>query len=352
MLHYLAAPFAAYAGPGPNDNRTATPIKHVIVIIGENRSFDHVFATYVPRSGQSVNNLLSQGIVNADGTPGPNYEKARQLAATDTKAFQKEFQLSPPTQKFPGDILPTPLAGGPTGQYGYFTGNAPCPGQPTLTPAQCAAVTESGLPADYYASLASGGTGLSAHTPDTRIANVTNLPAGPFQLSPGAPSNTYSASPVHRFYQMWQQENCSLEQATADNPSGCNHKLFSWVEVTIGAGNNGAAQPPPLHTRPNVHLLQLQLPAEHPGATYDRRRLDRAGLLQRADGRRTLLQEPSRQLCNERQLPSVRRWRHWRQPHHVWPWRRDLVQRWQWESRDAAGKQNGIRPRPGRWRRL
>ena len=29
-----------------NDNNTTTPIKHVIVIIGENRTFDHVFATY------------------------------------------------------------------------------------------------------------------------------------------------------------------------------------------------------------------------------------------------------------------------------------------------------------------
>ncbi|MGO9933231.1 MAG: alkaline phosphatase family protein, partial [Steroidobacteraceae bacterium] len=27
-----------------------------------------------------------------------------------------------------------------------------------------------------------------------------------------------------------------------DNPSGCNGKLFSWVEVTIGAGNNGLTQ--------------------------------------------------------------------------------------------------------------
>jgi phospholipase C len=35
------------------DNRTVTPIKHLIVIIGENRSFDHVFATYVPKWGQS-----------------------------------------------------------------------------------------------------------------------------------------------------------------------------------------------------------------------------------------------------------------------------------------------------------
>ncbi len=27
---------------------TASPIKHVIIIVGENRSFDHLFATYVP----------------------------------------------------------------------------------------------------------------------------------------------------------------------------------------------------------------------------------------------------------------------------------------------------------------
>ena len=30
--------------------KTATPIKHVIIIVGENRSFDHLFATYVPKS--------------------------------------------------------------------------------------------------------------------------------------------------------------------------------------------------------------------------------------------------------------------------------------------------------------
>jgi len=45
------------------DNNTTTPIKHVIVIIGENRTFDHVFATYQPKRGQSVWNLLSEGIV-------------------------------------------------------------------------------------------------------------------------------------------------------------------------------------------------------------------------------------------------------------------------------------------------
>ena len=36
-------------GIDPDHQTTATPIKHVIVLIGENRTFDHVFATYVPR---------------------------------------------------------------------------------------------------------------------------------------------------------------------------------------------------------------------------------------------------------------------------------------------------------------
>jgi phospholipase C len=231
------------------DNNTVTPIKHVIVIIGENRSFDHVFATYVPKNGQSVWNLLSEGIINADGTPGPNFRKAQQLAATDTA--NDAFLLSPPKQKFPNDQLPTPLAGGPSGANGYFSGSNPCntpTGQTPLTPVQCAEVSENGLPNQtYYSDLASGGTGLTSETPDTRIMDYSTLPAGPFQLTNG---NTfvyddYSASPVHRFYQMWQQLNCGLDHASESNPSGCDEKLFSWVEVTVGAGTNGTTQPTP-----------------------------------------------------------------------------------------------------------
>src|SRR5690349_11351268 len=51
-----------HAAPGPDDGKAAvpvTPVKHVIVVIGENRTFDHVFATYVPRGGDRVSNLLS-----------------------------------------------------------------------------------------------------------------------------------------------------------------------------------------------------------------------------------------------------------------------------------------------------
>jgi len=58
---------------------TASPIKHVIIVVGENRSFDHLFGTYVPTNRhETVRNLLSEGIVNADGSPGPNFAKAHQ----------------------------------------------------------------------------------------------------------------------------------------------------------------------------------------------------------------------------------------------------------------------------------
>ena len=60
-------------GPNSRGGATATPIKHVIIIIGENRSFDHVFATYEPKTGQTVWNLLSEKIVKPDGSPGANY---------------------------------------------------------------------------------------------------------------------------------------------------------------------------------------------------------------------------------------------------------------------------------------
>lgn len=55
---------------------TATPIKHVIIIVGENRSFDHLFATFKPRNGEDkVLNLLSERIINEDGTlPNPKQD--------------------------------------------------------------------------------------------------------------------------------------------------------------------------------------------------------------------------------------------------------------------------------------
>src|SRR5262245_42991041 len=63
----------------PDGVKTATPIKHVIVLIGENRTFDNVYGTYVAKHEQRVDNLLSRGIVRPDGSPGPRQADARQF---------------------------------------------------------------------------------------------------------------------------------------------------------------------------------------------------------------------------------------------------------------------------------
>src|ERR1700758_4779968 len=107
----LGVPAPVQARPDRDgDGKTRTPIKHAIVIIGENRTFDHIFATYEPKRGQFINNLLSEGIVNSDGTPGPNYSRATQCNVTDTT--RTKYELSP-AGKTPCSTLPPPLAGGP-----------------------------------------------------------------------------------------------------------------------------------------------------------------------------------------------------------------------------------------------
>jgi phospholipase C len=246
LLLPLLGGSASAAGKDPSGT-TRTPIKHVMVIIGENRSFDHVFATYVPARGETINNLLSEGIValdaNSNAIPGPNFHKAHQLAASDQGAADG-FLLNPPKQQFPNDRLPAPLVGGP--KISYIPNRCAADTPITQCPASLALAeqTETGLPQQYYAYLLNGGTGRPKHTPDERITDVNALPAGPFQLTNGKTLtyDDYAASPVHRFYQMWQQLNCSAQRAIPDNPSGCDAQLFSWVEVTVGAGTNGRPQ--------------------------------------------------------------------------------------------------------------
>jgi len=227
LIANLGSPLPASAQDHESPS-TATPIKHVIVIIGENRTFDHVFATYKPLHGQTISNLLSKGIVNADGTPGPNFSQASQSAATDSSA--DGYKLSPAANAaYP--VLPPVLAGG------YTT--------PPFPDIATARKYENGLPRDYYVYLTTGGTGLNHGDVDTRIPNATTLPSGPFQITSSThPYDAYDNSPVHRFYQMWQQNDCNTAKATASNPSGCTADLFPWVEVTIGAGTNGLPQSP------------------------------------------------------------------------------------------------------------
>src|SRR5258705_10515850 len=74
VLAFLAMTQFSFLGPladtaRADDKHTSTPIKHVIIIVGENRTFDHLFATYQPKPGESVNNLLSETIVPTHAAP-------------------------------------------------------------------------------------------------------------------------------------------------------------------------------------------------------------------------------------------------------------------------------------------
>ncbi len=226
-----------------NDDTTATPIKHVIIIIGENRSFDHIFATYKPVSGDKILNLLSEGIVRSDGSPGPNYGAALQYQGQD----YNKYRLNPP--KTPYVVLPPALAGGPSDPYvcaalGYANVTS-CVNNATLAAAKS---VENGLADDYYQYLLTGGTGQTSGTPDNRVKyngqDASYLPSGPYQLTnPNYPYDAYAASPVHRFFQMQQQLDCDAAVANRKDGWGCSSDLYPWVEVTVGAGSNGAAQP-------------------------------------------------------------------------------------------------------------
>jgi phospholipase C len=230
-------------GAHDNDARTTSPIKHVIIIMGENRTFDHIFATYQPPPGQHVDNLLSRGIVNLDGSPGPNYWKAEQNAAVDTGAYSIA-----PGGKMPYNQITNMLQAPGTS----YAPQACYPDVPTaaLNGPGCMATLALAARADYgllpvdLPLLTFGATGIPGGSPDTRIANYNDLPNGPYPLLTADGTSlyqTYGGSPVHRFYQMQQQLDCDAAMATRSNPSGCQADLFPWVEETISSGSNGGA---------------------------------------------------------------------------------------------------------------
>lgn len=151
----------------------STPIEHVIVIVGENRTFDNLFGTYTPTKGQTVSNLLSKKIVTADGLPGPNFHDAAQ---------KKGISL--------GAYTPTPSDGGE-----YMT-----------------------LPQPF----AAGAFGQRHDIADARFP--VDLPNGPFQITRNVGYGAHTGDPTHRFFQMWQQID------------GGKNDMFVWVADNTGPG--------------------------------------------------------------------------------------------------------------------
>jgi phospholipase C len=210
---------------------TATPIKRVMVIIGENRGFDHVFGVYKPQAGQTIWNLLSKGIVNEDGSPGPHFANAAQFAPTapNTYFISVEDKVAYPT-------LPPPDLGGTPAKTRDV--------QPPFTSIAVAEEAEHDLAASDLILLTTGASGLSSGGPDARVKNAVSLPNGPFQITgPALPYDAYTTDTVHRFYQMWQQSDCSVQRATPENPSGCLSDLYPFVATTSSARYNSGGAP-------------------------------------------------------------------------------------------------------------
>ncbi|MBV8551895.1 MAG: phosphoesterase [Acidobacteriaceae bacterium] len=233
LLAVTGIPATAYAQEQPQAQvSTHTPIKHAIVIIGENRTFDHVFATYKPKAGQTVSNLLSKGIIDEDGSPGPNYFLSAQYSAINKSAYS----ISPGGKSFYYVLPPLMTDGAPKSA----SDTSPAPFETLYV----ATLAEPGLYPTYNQFLLTGATGLPAHSIDTRLPDAKSLREGVFQITPFIKYDDYASSPVHRFFQMWQQVDCNADFATAENPSGCLNDLFPWVETSVGAGSNGKPQPP------------------------------------------------------------------------------------------------------------
>ena len=118
--------------------RTATLINHLIVLIGENRTFDHIFATYRPKHDQSVANLLSKGIILPNGNPGPNFARSRQFRINQpypskyfinafATAGKTAYQQSPGTPMFPAPntaYMPSAPGGSRSGEAPFSTSSS------------------------------------------------------------------------------------------------------------------------------------------------------------------------------------------------------------------------------------
>ncbi len=244
-------PLCSYAGgfdgSGPGKNRdaaadfhTESPIKHVIILIGENRGLDHTFGVYKPKGkGQTISNILSKGIVNEDGTPGPNYGLAVQYAVSPQSLYYVGAPDSAKTPYSMVNLMPQPNTNGaPQTPYSTIVNTA---GTNYETGPFTTIPPEPDIKAKNAVLLTTGATGLPPGTLDTRIPGAGTLPPGPFVLKGlNISDDDYTGDMTHRYYQAFQQQDCSIANATKDNPTGCLNDLFAFVMATYSATNKSA----------------------------------------------------------------------------------------------------------------
>jgi len=187
MFHrrlFIAAALSIMAS-AHGDPMPRTPIRHLVVVIGENVSFDALYGTYVPTTGQRIDNLRSRGIVGEDGLPGPRYADAAQHRYHNVGGrYSIDLEREKAYEKLPAPSL-----------VGTYDAN-------TLV--------------------------WHGDVPDPRFVSLTSN--GPYSLTRFAPfgleAGVETGDPVHRFFQMWQQT------------AGSNDDLrrYVWVATTAGRG--------------------------------------------------------------------------------------------------------------------
>jgi phospholipase C len=216
---------------------TESPIKHVIILIGENRGLDHTFGVYKPKGkGQTISNILSKGIVNEDGTPGPNYGLAAQYAVSPQPLY---YVGAPDSAKTPynlANLMPQPNTNGaPQSPYTAIVNSA---GTNYETGPFTTIPPDPDIQAKNAELLTTGATGLPTDTLDTRIPGAGTLSNGPFVLQGlNISDDDYTGDMTHRYYQAFQQQDCSIANATKDNPTGCLNDLFPFVMATYSPPN-------------------------------------------------------------------------------------------------------------------
>jgi acid phosphatase len=176
-----------------------TPIENLIVIVGENQTFDGLFATYVPKPGATVRNLLSEGIIDGDGNPGPRF-----ALATQRKAIPQAVYMLDPPRATAYATLPPPRLIGVQDQKFHDVGN--------------------GVDSRFPSDLADGPFQITRYVPYPNENATPTLESATVALSAA------TGDPVHRFFQMWQQTG-------GDNS---RPDLYAWVAVTTGMGSDTA----------------------------------------------------------------------------------------------------------------
>jgi len=191
----------------------------VIIIIGENRSFDHIFAT------------SSRRLARPSITALRRHRQGRRNSRTELFALAAilcqrtgTYSNSPGGKTLYGSIPPV-VTGGPPNRLrralfdaGLIT-TGPDQIEPRLSVAQLLSVSDDRR----------HGTYRRRHRPDTRIPNDLDLPAV-HSNSPLACLMT--RTPAARFIasnQMWQQQDCDASLATAANPAAACTISFPWV---------------------------------------------------------------------------------------------------------------------------